>query len=230
MFKLTQWTFLETYLYPLLTFLTLCGFLSLRHLRMSISVVLTQPGCRRRRRQRTECVCVSGSDSTISSARLLCPCLPHTIRHCLIYFEARRRFRPNLTLPPAVFKILILHQTLSVCLLLHHLTLLSLVPCLLLLTHHRPMDVPERPLLAVQDLPLSFVLLPVDPVNRGEKPLMHRLWNVRSNTINLIPEPRRTHAHSPIIQTGQSRGVNSQRLGGYDLSDHLTEWFEGSSY
>lgn len=28
-----------------LTFFTLWGFLSLRHLRMSISVVLTQPGC-----------------------------------------------------------------------------------------------------------------------------------------------------------------------------------------
>jgi len=35
--------------FPLLTFFTLCGFLSLRHLRMSISVVLTQPGCGRRR-------------------------------------------------------------------------------------------------------------------------------------------------------------------------------------
>lgn len=67
------------------------------------------------------------------------------------------------------------------------------------------MDVPERPLLAVQDLPLGFVLLPVDPVNRGEKPHMHKIWNARSNTINLIPKPRRTHAHAPI--TARDWGV-----------------------
>lgn len=61
----------------LLTFLTLCGFLSLRHLRMSISVVLTQPGCGRR--QETECVC--GSDNSVSPACMICA-RPHTIRCC----------------------------------------------------------------------------------------------------------------------------------------------------
>lgn len=40
--------------FPRLTFFTLWGFFSLRHLRMSISVVFTQPGCGRRKR--TECV------------------------------------------------------------------------------------------------------------------------------------------------------------------------------
>lgn len=29
--------------------------------------------------------------------------------------------------------------------------------------HHRPVDVPEGSLLAVQDLPLGFIFLPVDP-------------------------------------------------------------------
>lgn len=51
-----------------LTFFTLCGFFSLRHLRMSISVVLTQPGCGRR--QETECV--SGSDNNVSPVRIVC--------------------------------------------------------------------------------------------------------------------------------------------------------------
>lgn len=29
--------------------------------------------------------------------------------------------------------------------------------------HHRPVDIPEGSLLAVQDLPLDFIFLPVDP-------------------------------------------------------------------
>lgn len=29
--------------------------------------------------------------------------------------------------------------------------------------HHRPVDIPEGSLLTVQDLPLGFIFLPVDP-------------------------------------------------------------------
>lgn len=36
------------------------------------------------------------------------------------------------------------------------------------------MDVPECSLLAVQDLPLCLVLLPVDPVSRGTTSRSHR--------------------------------------------------------
>ena len=36
------------------------------------------------------------------------------------------------------------------------------------------MDVPECSLLAVQDLPLGLVLLPVDPVDRGTTSRSHR--------------------------------------------------------
>lgn len=45
-------------------------------------------------------------------------------------------------------------------------------------THHRPMDVPECPLLAVQNLPLRLVLLPVDPIIGRRKPQREHVWQI----------------------------------------------------
>lgn len=67
-----------------LTFFTLCGFFSLRHLRMSISVVLTQPGCGRQQQTKH----VSGSDKTVSPACIVYTCAAHTIR-CWCSIEQR---------------------------------------------------------------------------------------------------------------------------------------------
>lgn len=46
-------------------------------------------------------------------------------------------------------------------------------------THHRPMHVPECPLLTVQNLPLCFVFLSVNPVKTGNKPVIRSrsFWN-----------------------------------------------------
>lgn len=49
-------------------------------------------------------------------------------------------------------------------------------------THHRPMDVPECPLLAVQDLPLRLVLLPVNPAISRKKPQRTCLAKIRDGT------------------------------------------------
>lgn len=40
------------------------------------------------------------------------------------------------------------------------------------------MDVPEGPLLAVQNLPFRLVLLPVDPAVSREKPQREHVWQI----------------------------------------------------
>lgn len=72
---------------PLLTFFTLCGFFSLRHLRMSISVVLTQPGCGRRQETQR----ISGSDDSVSPACKVCT---HTIQCCSPIQQCQAYTRP----------------------------------------------------------------------------------------------------------------------------------------
>lgn len=53
---------------------------------------------------------------------------------------------------------------------------------LVAVTHHRPMDVPECPLLAVQNLPLRLVLLPVDPTISRKKPQRKQVWQISGMT------------------------------------------------
>lgn len=109
-----------------LTFFTLWGFFSLRHLRMSISVVLTQPGC-------------GVGEGGGKGAQILSP--------------------------DGLYSRLILLTSAQHC----------------FCTHHRPMDVPECPLLAVQDLPLRLVLLPVNPARK--EPQRTCLAKIRDGTI-----------------------------------------------
>lgn len=46
-------------------------------------------------------------------------------------------------------------------------------------THHGPVDVPECPLLAVQNLPLRLVLLPVDPTSSRKTPQREiHVWQI----------------------------------------------------
>lgn len=65
-------------------------------------------------------------------------------------------------------------------------------------THHRPMDVPECPLLAVQNLPLRLVLLPVDPTISRKKPQREHVWQISGM--------RHRHATRPDKEDGAARG------------------------
>lgn len=60
---------------------------------------------------------------------------------------------------------------------------------LVAVTHHRPMDVPECSLLAVQNLPLRLVLLPVDPTISRKKPQREHVWQISGM--------RHRHANTP---------------------------------
>lgn len=106
-------------------------------------------------------------------------------------------------------------------------------PCLFLLTHHRPMDVPECPLLAVQNLPLCLVLLSVDPVNmkmnemshscREHMPLKYQVkgnkWDtgIKSHTFS------NTHAHTHIHNRQASLENQKLKSVDFNLSARLTK-------
>lgn len=134
-----------------LTFFTLWGFFSLRHLRMSISVVLTQPGCGGWGvGGRTGC---SDSSSRLSLFKIHSVPAPH-ICSVMSFF---------------------------------------------VVTHHRPMDVPECPLLAVQNLPLCLVLLPVNPTISRKKPQREHVWQISGM--------RHRHANTADKEDGAARGA-----------------------
>lgn len=64
------------------------------------------------------------------------------------------------------------------------------------ITHHRPMHIPECPLLAVQNLPLCFVFFPVNPVKTGNKPVIvsEILWGKKLKSVAL---------HLPALSTAR---------------------------
>lgn len=147
----------ETQCVQSVTFFTLCGFFSLRHLRMSISVVLTQPGCGRQQKWQS----VSVSDDTQSLSVLSPRCDTVSLQSRPSYF--------------------------IICLVL-----------LWSLTHYWSVNVPERPLLAVKDLSLCLVLLPVDSENKGNR------LNFVSTT--MLPQKQSTHFPSgKQIREGQNK-------------------------
>lgn len=80
------------------------------------------------------------------------------------------------------------------------------------LTHHWSMDVPECPLLAVQDLPLCLVLFPVNSVKRGNLPL---IYQVKLNTpcfrIKDAQSSKHTHTHCRTHANITERGAKSWR-------------------
>lgn len=74
-------------------------------------------------------------------------------------------------------------------------------------THHRPMDVPECPLLAVQDLPLRLVLLPVNPAINRKKPQREHVWQrsgMRHGHAN-TPDKEGRASTGPVCSPQQSR-------------------------
>lgn len=142
-YNLGQWSWTST---PMLsqsvTFFTLCGFFSLRHLRMSISVVLTQPGCGRQQ---------------------------ETWRFGSLFHE-HVLFMKTLVLHLILISLLFIFDVLSALLPLCAQCLWHLCCFSFSITHHWSMNVPERPLLAVKDLPLCLVLLSVDPACKWDRP------------------------------------------------------------
>lgn len=94
----------------------------------------------------------------------------------------------------------------------------------LVLTHHWPMDVPECSLLAVQDLPLRLVLLPVDPVNRGNRTLTCSTHTSEiSGQIQQIRPHTLTNTHIWKCQRQARLGNKKMKRVGLNLSARLTK-------
>lgn len=233
---------------PFLTFFTLCGFFSLRHLRMSISVVLTQPGCGRRQ----EAESVSGSYNSISPACMVCAC-PHTMKCWFLFSNATLAqgsdaWRPNLVLlltTKQLFllnivwsniccfqalntKIVLFYWFISISALLFYLTLLSL--------SFSPDSPPAdgRPRMPSPGCPESSSL-PCPSFCRScqqRKWAAHAestcLWNIRSKVINETPEsshtPLQTHTYTQVYNNRQA-SLENQKLKsvGLNLSARLTK-------